>query len=366
MYFDKRYLQFNELVFDGFDMISEYDEPMQFKGSSTAYSYGHGSYMPFKSDYLYVSERQVNMTITLKLTKLPCEQRENYARFAMQELMKPGRLWAIRGNEILWAFAKVNNLRPVNSGKRNEVEYDVEFVVPGGVWHKADKQKTFLIPYNICSYMDCKDFSEYNPCSTSGSGCCEPCLDNKAFLRESCECCCENEYTADMMLCNHTSELQQFYSCETPYQLAYDCVQAERLSKHPAFGQRFCVDDKCVGSIIAGQLYSNTDIPTDNLTITIIGDMRNPRIKINDNENVLKGTFNGMLTITSSGDIYYQDDMCCEPTLIEPDVWEIPADMTYGWTIYPHQNKVVIELNDCCGESGKRTCAYIDHEAITV
>ena len=92
MYYEKRYIQFNNLVFDGYDMISDYSEPVSYKGSSQDYSYGHGAYRPLKSDYMYVSERQVSMTITLKTKKLPCEYREYYVRFAEQELGKPGRL----------------------------------------------------------------------------------------------------------------------------------------------------------------------------------------------------------------------------------------------------------------------------------
>lgn len=361
MYFDKRYLQFNDLVFDGYDMISDFDEPIQYKGSSTAYSYSHGSYRAFKTDYLYVSERQVNMTITLNLKKIPCEYRRFYVRFAEQELGKPGRLWAIKNNEILWAFAAVNNIRPVHNGKQNEVIYDVEFVIPGGVWHKADKHKTFVLPYDVCSLMDCKGFEDYNTCD-----CCPNCDDNKMYkdMRDRCGCCCDDDLCPDMALCFHLDELQKFYGCDTPYQLTYNCEAAEQFLTEKAFGQRLCVDDICQDSVIGGQIYSNTDIPTENVTITLVGDYKNPQIKINGNTNIIEGEYHGKLVIHPSGDIYYYESECCEPTLLDPSVWQIPSGNDYGWTIYPQLNRVVVYANMCCSQSGA-TCVYIDHTEIT-
>lgn len=370
MYYEKRYLQFNELVFDGYDMISDSDEPIQYKGSSTAYSYTHGSYRAFKADYLYVSERQVNMTITLKLKKIPCEYRKFYVQFAEQELGKPGRLWAIKNNEIIWAYAAVNNIRPVNNGKQNEVVYDVEFVIPGGVWHKADKQRTFVLPYDVCSLMDCKGFEEYDPCKTAGCGgdCCSSCEDNKMAedMRDRCGCCCEGDLTAEMALCYHQNELQAFYGCDTPYQLVYSCEAAKRFTEERALGQRLCVEDACDDAVIAGRFYSDTDIPTENVTITIIGDMKNPWININGNTNIIEGEYSGKLIIEPSGDVYYQpcEDECCEPTLLDPKVWTIPKGNDYGWTVYPQLNSVIVHLNECCSQCGL-ACIYIDHTAIT-
>ena len=370
MFYEKRYLQFNDLVFDGFDMISDYDEPLQYKGSSTARSYGHGSYRAFKSDYLYVSERQVNMTITLHLKKIPCEYRKFYVQFVEQELGKPGRLWAIKNNTILWAFAAVNNIRPVNNGKPYELVYDIEFVIPGGVWHKADKAKTFVLPYDVCSLMDCKGFEEYDPCATAkgGGDCCQGCEDNKLYrdMRDRCGCCCEDDLKADMALCYHQDEMQKFYGCDTPFQLVYSCKSAEKFSTERALGQRLCATDTCEESVIAGRIYSDTDIPTENMTITLIGDMKNPWISINGNTNIIEGEYSGTLTIASSGDVYYQpcDSKCCEPELLDPSVWVVPSGNDYGWTLKPQLNSVIVHMNACCSQCGL-ACIYIDHEGIT-
>ena len=368
MYYEKRYIQFNDLVFDGFDMISDYDEPIQYKGSSTAYSYTHGSYRALKRDFLYVSERQVNMTITLKLKKIPCEYRKWYIQFAERELNKPGRLWAIKNNEIIWAFAVVNNIRPVNNRRQDEVVWDIEFIIPGGVWHKADKQRTFVLPYDVCSLMDCKGFEEYDPCVTAqGSGdCCEACLDRKATeeRRERCDCCCEDDLKPEMALCYHQNELQAFYGCDIPFQLTYSCSAAEKFSNEQALGQRICAENMCDNAMIVGRFYSETDIPTEDIKLTLIGDFVNPWITINGNTNIIEGEYKGTLIVKASGDVYYKGSNDCCEELLDPSLWTIPEGMNYGWTVNPGINSIVIHTNNCCSTNGL-ACVYVDHQPIT-
>lgn len=362
MYYEKRYLQFNNLVFDGYDMLSDYDESVSFKGSSTAYSYGHGSYMPLKAEYLFVDERNVSMTITLKVKKVPCEYREYYVRFAEQELYRSGRLWAIKNNEILWAWAVPKNIRPINSMKKNVVEWNVEFVIPGGVWHKADKLKTFVLPYDVCLFMECKGYKTLNPCKTALSGdCCIDCIDKKIekSYEERCFCCCVDEICPDMALCYHMDEqtMQGFYSCDVPYQLVYDCQKAEQYSDEDYLGQKICTKDSC-SNIIAGRFYSETDIPTENVSLVIRGQMKNPIITINGNTNIIKGEYE-ILRIDADGSVYELTE-CCE-NLLDPSVWIVPSGENYGWTIYPQENSIEVNLNMCCSVA----CLFIQHDAIT-
>lgn len=361
MYYQKRYLQFNDLVFDGYDMISDYDEPVQYKSTSTPYNYGHGSYSVLKQNYLFVTERQVNMTITLKLKKLPCEQRVNYVRFAEQELGRPGRLWAIKNNEIIWAYAQVNNMRPVMGGHAEEVEWDIEFVIPSGVWHKANKYKTFVLPYNACAVMECKQFRPAEECD-----CCETCLDKKAFVarEESCMCCCTDELCPEMALCHNLDRLQEYYSCDTPFQLVYSCQRAEQYSTNKFLGKRLCVEDICDSNEIVGRFYSETDIPTENVRIVIDGKMKNPSININGNTNIIEGEYDGSLIIEPNGDVYYKEGECCDEVLLDPNLWTIPNpnEDTYGWTVYPQMNSIIVNLNECCTGA---TCVYIDADGLT-
>ena len=363
MIYEKKYLQFNELVFDGYDMISDYSEPVSYKGNSQPYSFGHGAYRPLKANYLFVNERQVSMTLTLKTKKVPCEYRQFYVRFAEQELGKPGRLWAIKNNEIIWAYASATNIRPIANNRKDEVTYDIEFVIPGGVWHKADKLKTFVLPYDVCTFMDCKGYKTIDPCEqkkTSGD-CCLDCLDKNAMrdanYDERCFCCCVEQICNYHALCFNTDKLQGFYSCDTPFQLIYDCEKAELYNDGEPLGQKLCTKDTC-SNIIAGRVYSETDIPTRDMKIEIVGSMSNPIININGNVNVIKGDYEH-LQINADGSVYEITE-CCE-NLISADKWSIPKGMDYGWTIYPQENSVIIDTGDCCG----RKCAYISMDNLT-
>lgn len=366
MYYSKRYLQFNNLVFDGYDMISSTDEQVTYKeADSQSYSFSHGSYMPYKNDFLYVSSGSVSMTLTFHMRKIPCEDRPWYLNFIDQELGRPGKLWAIKNGEVMWAYASVRSKHLITTNEAFKVEYDIEFTLPEGIWHKADKQKTFVLPYNVCTMMECKGFSEYNPCaSSSGSDCCEACAENRFWedYQDRCFCCCVDTITADMALCYHQKELQAFYGCETPFQLVYDCLHAEKFSKNDYLGQRLCVKDICDDPIITGRFYSDTDIPTQDVKVTIKGKMKNPWITINGNTNVIKGEYDGALIVEPNGDVYYQANECCEPTLLDPSVWEIPCGADYGWWVYPQWNSIKINLNDCCQGA---SCVYVEADSIT-
>lgn len=361
MIYERRYVQFNDLVFDNADMISDADGDLSFKGSSTEYSYGHGSYRPFKANYLYVKERTVSLTITLHLRNIPCEFRNFYSQFVIEELGKPGKLWSVKNNELMWANAAVESVSENYSSRQDILIYDVNFVIPGGIWHKADKQKTFLVPYNICDFMECKGYKTINPCRGAGD-CCEICTQQKIQDREDCSCCCSDDITEDMALCYHLDDLQNFYSCNVQYQIVYDCIRAEKFSKEKYLGQKLCVDDVCESSIIAGRIYSETDIPTDEVTVIITGKMKSPWVTINGNTNIITGTYDGTLIIKPSGDVYYEKSDCCEPELLSPSVWVIPKGNEYGWTINPGTNSVIIQLNVCCGAA----CVFIQHDAITM
>lgn len=357
MIYERRYIQFNDLVFDGYDMISDFDSEVSFKGSSTEYSYGHGSYRPFKRNYLFVEEREVSMTITLRLEKIPCDQREFYNRFVTEELAKPGKLWSIKNGTLMWAIAAVTNISENFSMSKNKLVYNINFVIPGGIWYKADTHKTFLAPYDVCTLMDCKGYQKEADCNCS----CMNCTDEPVT---DCSCCCTDGITEDMALCHHLDDLQGFYSCFTPYRIVYDCSLAEKFSSERYLGQRLCVKDVCGDSVIAGQFYSSTEIPTEDATIIITGQMYNPWIKINGNLNIIKGEYDGALIVKSNGDVYYQEDKseCCEPELLGNRLWIVPSGNEYGWTIKPGNNSIVVNLNMCCNAG----CVYIQHDAIAL
>ena len=264
MNYTRGYVQFNNLVFA--DMVKDADGSVSFKGDSQAYSYGHGAYRPFKSNYNFADAQSVSMTIILSMKRLPCEYRPFYPRFVRSELSRPGKLWAVEGNELLWTNAVVTSISTNMSSRKDELELDIDFELYDGVWRKANRQNTFLIPYDICSIFDCKEYLTKQPCPPleTDFNCCADCVsadrgvtvDADGYLvidpdscsscvtvsggyidlkagggkpapkKESCECCCGDELTQDMALCYHLEDLQDYYTCYAPFQIVYDCKRA--------------------------------------------------------------------------------------------------------------------------------------------
>lgn len=355
MRYTRRYLQFNDLVFDGYDMIQDSDGGIDFKLNSTEKSYGHGSYLPFKGDYLFAKEQNISLTLTLRMKKLPCDVRPFYVDFALGELAKPGKLWKVQNGQIMWAYAAVQGINPDDNSRDNQFTIDIDFLIPEGVWHKADKNKTFLVPYNVCTFMDCKKYQVPEGC------CCEKCDTREINERRenSCDCCCEG-LSKDMALCYNLDKITDFYSrCASSYQLVYDCDLGEEFFGDEFLGNKMCVEDYCEDSVIAGQFYSNTDIPTTGVDIILKGNMVNPWVEINGVKNIISGTYNGTLHIMPNGDVYYLND-CCEEKL-SPSVWVVP-DGDYGWTVKQGMNSVIVHLNACCSVA----CIYIRVDALSL
>lgn len=183
-------------------------------------------------------------------------------------------------------------------------------------------------------------------------------------MADRCFCCCVDEITADMALCYHKRELQQFYSCDTPFQLVYSCDHAEKFTTNPFIGQQICAEEPVEDGIIAGRFYADTDLETHDVRLSMTGTFKNPEIEINGNVNIIKGEYDGSLIIKPSGDVYYMKGCCCEPELLDPKVWVIPKGNVYGWTIYPQVNSIYINANNCC--SDKMMCVYVDIDNITI
>lgn len=356
MIYKRHYIQFNDLVFDGVEMISEDDPSTGYKYSETEYGFGHGSYSPNKREFPFVRSGSASMTITLRMKRLPCEVRPFYMDFALTQLSRIGKLWAIQNNHIVWAYAKPSNISQSLNSRKDTLEIDVDFFLPEGIWHKADKQKTFLVPYDRCTFMDCYDYHEIQPCISNG--CCQ-CAEAKDM---ACDCCDCADLEKDMALCYHP-DLQSFYDCfESPFRIVYDCVAARKFFGDfygaEVLGQRFCSDT----GVIAGILYSDTVIPTTGVKITLHGKVVNPYIEINGNGNYIVGEYDGILTIYENGEVEFSSDGCHSCEVLPVGAWQVPTGHDYGWVINPGNNRLIIQTGNCC----ETVCAYIEVDSYTV
>ena len=369
MIYGRRYVQFNNLVIDSSEMIDIQETDVSFKYISHEKSFGNGSYAPFKRDYMFTEEGSVTLTITLYVDRLHCENRPFYRQWAISELVKQGKLWAVQNNELIWAYAVVTNYSDVTGWRRDIISFTVDFTLPEGIWHKADLQKTFLKPWDICTFMDCYDFKELKPCLNlpEDGDCCELCNStDKDVLNVGCQCCECETICRDYALCYHLDELQlAFNQCDSwGYQIEYNCRKAQEFFGNDYIGQKFCAKDSCSG-IIAGNVYANTDLPTTGVDIILHGYMVDPAITINGNTNIIEGDFSdtdGVMTIKSNGDVYYRESDCCADSLVSPNAWTVPDGNEYGWQLNTGGNTFIVHTNMCCG----RPCAYVQIDGLTI
>lgn len=366
MQYVKRFLQFNNLVFDEVDMVESDTYSSATKDWDKEYTFTHGAYFPKKRKSALFKASRVSMTLTLRMEKVSCDERPHYMRFAKAQLMEHGRLWAIQDGELLWAYASLSDLREYQSRRWDRVSFDVDFKIPEGVWHKADKQRTFLLPYDPCDFMECFEITDLQPCNpaTTAGFCCDHCTGAKEPIH--CDCCGDDcdHIDKEMAYCYHVGEIRNLDGCDTlGYRLMYDCAAAERFFgdflSDERIGQRFCSD---CGKPAGGYLISDTDVPTQDLKITLHGQVHNPYIEINGNGNWIRGDYDGILVIYSNGEVYnYPDGDCkCETNPISIDNWIIPPGMEDGWTVYPGKNRITIDFGDCCAG-----CAYVEVNGLT-
>lgn len=355
MHYARAYLQYNELVFSEVVSTEYNDYDVSWKSFGEEYGFAHGSYAPQKVLGGLIKSGSIDLTLTFDLKKLPCEQRPFFIRFAKSQLTTQGKLWAIEDNILIWAQAYITSYSSSVDARRDTFEMDVSFDIPEGYWHKADKQKTFIVPWDMCDFMECMNYHNIQPCKRLDTDCCD-CGEKKQH-KEDCSCCCDIP-EMEQALC-YFSDMQAFYAkCGAPYKIVYDCIAADKYFNtwDDHMGQKFC--GTC-GRVAVGQFYSDTDIPTRGITVFMRGQMINPEITINDNTNIIKGEYEGVLEIHPDGSVYHYPDGCaaCEPLPVS--VWEIPKGMDYGWTIYQGNNRVLISAG-CCAY-----CAYIRVDSLT-
>lgn len=295
---NRKYLQFNDLVIDNYDMLSAGDLSGGFKTTTEEYSFGHGSYAAFKAKQQFSAEQSLSLTLKLDTRKLRVEQKKFYKEYVWTNLVKAGRIWAIEGTQILWAYAFVKDFSESYATEKDIVNIDVDLILYEGVWHKADPKKVFLKPYTACNFMECLDLREADECQ-------EDCLSCPPSSQEPCaKCACECDYlTKETSLCALQKEVSKvFYNyCGDSYQLIYNCEVGKKIwGTEKMLGHKICKAEACK-DIIAGQFYSDTLLESDRVMLTLIGEVKNPVITVNGNTMQILGDYTGRVTLTASG-----------------------------------------------------------------
>lgn len=359
MILTRKYVQFNDLVIDNYDMLESADLSGSFKTATTDYSFGHGSYAAFKSKQQFSAEQSLSMSLKLDTRKFSCDQQKFYKEYLFMNIMSPGKLWAIQGEQLLWTNAFVKDFSETYSTDRYIVNIDIDFVLYEGIWHKADPRKVFLQPYSICDFSEGLDLREEDDCQD----CCVSC---GGPAKEPCaKCMYECEFVeAEHSLCALKAEIaHDFYGyCGDSYRIIYNCEAGKKIwGEEKMLGHKICKKDSCE-NIIAGQFYSDTTIDSDQVTITLIGTVKDPKITINGNTMQILGEYSGKLTLTANGEIYYLEDECCLEKAIAIDQLIIPEGNTFGFTVHHGMNGIIVETNNCCN----MTCVYVKVDRLTI
>lgn len=339
MDYNTKYIQFNELVFDTSMIINKPDVNYTNKRNLIEKSYGHGSYFVDKG--IYRKPFTITLTIGLFMKKLDCADREFYNELVHTQFHKTGKLWRIHNNTLQWAFAEEDGISEINNGDKDYLEYDVNLVCYEGVWHKADPLKTFIKPYSVCDFMECFDFKTISPCDELTTDCCTDCFIEEPKTYEECICCYCNEITKEMALCFQSQEVIDDLKndCLSKHQIVYNCEKSEALFGDT--GQKIITKDSC-SSILAGIVNSHTYIDTNGYTLILKGHLKDVSITINDNTNIIKGEYDG-LVLSGNGKAF---SGCGNE--IDISNWDIPQGNEYGFTFINGNNRVIIE-NCVCG-----------------
>lgn len=402
MIYQRKYLQFNDLVFDNYDMLSEYDAgQVTTKTNSTPLSFGNGSYVPQKDQYVFFEEYSVSMTLKLDMKKLPCDFRRFYRSFVITELSKGGKLWAIQNNELVWSYAICTGFSEGTDKMTDQLLVDVDFLIYEGVWHKAHKQKTFVIPFDICRFLDCLNYKDYQPCKDTMANwdCLDACRTHQQEYPicecdtqvppegEFCEICTCDVVTKEDALCYNIDRLQELYftNCNASHKIVQSCDKAMEFfttSTNKKLGMRYC--GPC--NQINASVYIDTDIPTREYELVLHGCMDDPYVEVNGKAVMVKGEYDGYLTFYGSGDVYYQtDDECCgewvdlNDIIIKPFEDEERHLVSYwneelGFTFHPRYNEINVDMGACPSGSGEEgavhpagmNCMYVNVEALTI
>lgn len=369
MIYTRRYVQYNDLPFDSYEMLKSWDDTtVKFKQDSSSYTFKHGSYVAFKSESMLVESANVSMTLQLELYRIPCDRRTLYRKTVLEEISKPGKLWAVQNGELVWAYAYPENYSEATKVSIADTYLvDIDFVLYEGIWHKASVYTTYLEPYDLCVEMDEKD--TVDPCTEINKNCCTDCVPDpvpgescSGCCGDTCSCDCDEEKNNRKNLCE--SDINLIYQgtgrCSTTgYKIVEDCSAYEKESG-ASIGERFRAEP--CSNYLSEKIFANTDVPTTDYEITIKGVFHDLYVEVNGNGNIIEGDYEGTLKIQGDGTVWIFNGDCGFEELPVSAI-TIPDGMDFGYTFNPGWNYFKIDAGEC--DCNVTLTAYISIDNIT-
>ena len=359
----RRYIQYNDLVFSGRKSVQTQTESITVRSSKTARTFGHGSYSTNIGTKSYVDNNSISLQLAIKTNDWSQENVQVHRDFIMDELLTPGKLWAIdTGLQLIYCNAKVTSIQLTKDWVATDDGYlvfDVQFDNPDGIWYKANEHNIFLEEYSLCDFTDVK------------ASCVEQyrnrlCCTYEIFCPDACECCESSCCDLDDMIDYCTAQENQafckdfFELCDSKWRVVYNCAKGRQGKKlNEMYDQAVC--KVCTTDILTGQFYSDTTLDTKQWNIAILGHFKDPIITINGVDMTLEGEYNGVITINYKGEIHYAQDWEC----IEYNYKVIPLsnlDICRD-TFTIHRGMNTFSVYNLLGDSA---CFYATYERITI
>lgn len=312
----KRLLQFNNLVFSFADITAE-NYTSSFKGESTPYTNAlHGSYYPSFGAWGKLSSSEFEAEVEIDFAELGCEEDYvRYLRFIKRELARSGKLWAVQGgSEIIWANARVLSINEaITPGDTDVLHLTIQFELIDGFWVLASTTRTCISTFCTKDFVDfdenyCYSLQDLTGACNSGGNSCLPC--NKIA---------QDPYPNNIPcepLCKYSKvDLTKMFSrdCPNNYAIRYDCeMEKDEFCYDAAWGEKKRLNKTGMnyGNSTSWQFCSRTDIPTELVRITLVGNFENPTVTINGRSVTIKGSFsNQAITIGEGLEIYLSNDI---------------------------------------------------------
>ena len=357
----KRYIQFNDLVFLGRKSIDEQSESISLRENKTSRTFANGSYVGNVSRKSLIDSNTISLKIALRTSTWSEEHIQSHYDFIMEQLLTPGKLWAINtGLQLVWCNAYVTSIQPSKEWVVTDEDYlvfRVEFDNPDGVWYKADEAKTFLEPFDNCDFLDMKA-----SCVAKSRHCCNG-LPN---CNNICECCEDDCRDLDGLidLCVAQTDLSFindfFNECNSSWRVIYNCSKGKECKSLKDF-YKHAICDTCVNDVMTGSFISDTVLDSHKWSFALEGDFKDPIVRINDIDFKIKGEYKGVLTANYKGEIRYAKSWeCIEYSYKEVSlsVLNICAEMPY---IKKGLNTVSVS-----GVTSESMCLFLDYESVTV
>lgn len=358
----KRYIQFNDLVFSGVKSIGNQSESLSLRESKTSRTFSHGSYVANRGEVSYVSDNSISLEVALQTSKWGEDHVKAHYEFILQQLMTPGKLWAIQtGLQLVWANCYVTSIQPRNEWvitDDNYLVFNIELDNPDGVWYKANDLNIFLEPYDQCDFLEMKA-----SCLGKDRFCCNANMN----CSKACECCegqCKS--MCDMVgLCEMRSNVQFmndfFDECNSKWRVVYNCEMAKLSGRRLADLYPHAICDTCVNDTLSGSFMSHTVLPSGKWNVAVMGDLKDPEFFLNDQQISVKGEYKGVFILSHTGEMKFARSWeCIEYDYDTVDIANLKLCVSSP-KVKAGRNNISVS-----GITSDTACIYVDYGALTL